>query len=326
MTGIFRANNPINTFLLFVYGLLLKFAWMLHPAIPAEDISYGFLYNHILAAIKPFLDPQPVSYFVIAYLFLFTQAISINQLVTSRKLMQKPNYLPAMSYLLITSFMKEWNTISPALIAGSILIWVLFRMTSLNSNRHVKSTLFNIGMAIGICSFLIVPSLVFTLFVIFSLVIIRPPKAAEWFITIIGVATPWYFCFAWLFFTNKLYSFYIPGFGFSYPVYKAFTPELAGLLSILILTVAGGFYVQSVSSKQVVQVRKSWVLILLYFLFSLSLTAICRQYTASCWLVALAPAAAFCGSAFFYLRMRWIPAVVQWLLAGLIFYIQYFQK
>jgi hypothetical protein len=39
--------------------------------------------------------------------------------------MQKPNYLPAMSYLLITSFFSEWNVLSAPMVVNTFLIWVL---------------------------------------------------------------------------------------------------------------------------------------------------------------------------------------------------------
>jgi hypothetical protein len=112
VTGIFRANNPLNTFLLFLYGLLLKFAWLLHPQIPVIHKSNGFLFYDIIESARPYLDAFPKSWFFMAYLLIFSQAVSLNQIITRRRMMQKPNYLPAMSYLLITSFFPEWNVLS----------------------------------------------------------------------------------------------------------------------------------------------------------------------------------------------------------------------
>ncbi|MEO9021040.1 MAG: DUF6427 family protein [Ginsengibacter sp.] len=326
MTGIFRANNPLNTFLLLVYGILLKFVWLLHPQIPVPQKSYGFLFNDVLTYIKPYLDGYPTGYFVIVYLLLFIQAISFNQLINSRKLMQKPNYLPAMSYLLITSFFAEWNVLSAPLVVNSLLIWVLARMSSLNNSQHPKSTLYNVGIVIGICSFLYLPSFSFALLIIFALMVTRPPRAAEWFITLIGILTPWYFLAAALFLTNNLYSFHLSGFGFSYPVYKSLTPELIGLLLIVLLTVAGGFFVQSTSSKQVVQVRKNWALLLLYLIVALAIPFINRTHMIEYWLLALVPVSAFIACAFYYPRLKWIPSLLQWIMVIFVLYMQYFQK
>ena len=326
MTGIFRTNNPLNTFLLLVYGILLKFVWILHPQIPVTQNSDGFLYQYILKGIKPYLDGYPTGYFIITFLLLFTQAIGLNQIIISRRLIQKPNYLPAMSFLLITSFFSEWNILSAPLIINSILIWVWSRMSNLNNNQHLKSTLYNVGIAIGICSFLYLPSLAFALLVIFALVITRPLKAAEWFITFMGIFTPWYFLAAWLFLTDNLYSFHLSGFGISYPVYQSLTQELVGLLIIILLTVSGFFVVQSTNSKQVVQVRKNWGLILIYLIVTLLIPFINRAFMMEYCVFTLIPASAFIGSAFYFPRIKWIPSLLQWLIVALVIYTEYFQK
>jgi hypothetical protein len=126
--------------------------------------------------------------------------------------------------------------------------------------------------------------------------------------------------------TNSLYSFHITGFGISYPVYSSLTHELAGLLLILLFTLAGMFLVQSANSKQVVQVRKNWGLILVFLIIAAAIPFVNHTYLAEYWLLSLVPAAAFIGSVFYYPRIKWIPSVLQWLLVAFVIYLQYFQK
>ena len=113
----------------------------------------------------------------------------------------------------------EWNVLSAPLLINTLLIWVWAKMSSLYNNKHAKSALFNIGMAIGVCSFFYFPALAFGIMVIFAILITRPPKVAEWLTGLIGVFTPWYFLFVWLFLTDKLYSFSLSGFQISRPVF-----------------------------------------------------------------------------------------------------------
>jgi hypothetical protein len=326
VTGIFRSNNPLNSFLLLIYGLLLKFIWLLHPHIPVVQKSNGFLFNDILNLIKPYLDPYPSFYFIIAYLLIYTQAISFNQLIIRRRLMQKPNYLPALSYLLVTSFFSEWNQLSAPLIINTLLIWVWAKMSNLNNSQHPKSTIYNAGIVIGICTFLYLPSFSFTMFAIISLIILRPPRAAEIFIAIIGILTPWYFLASWLFLTNKLYSFYLSGLDITYPSFQSMSITLTGFILILVMIIIGGFFVQSVSSKQVVQVRKNWGLMLLYLLIALATPFFDSIHRIEYWLLALTPAAAFIGCAFYYPRIKWVPAILHWVLVAFVLYAQYFHK
>jgi hypothetical protein len=241
-------------------------------------------------------------------------------------MMQKPNYLPAMSYLLVTSFFPEWNVLSAPLIINSILIWVWSKMSNLNNNHHPKATLFNMGIAIGIATFFYLPSFAFALFVILSLIITRPPKVAEWLITFIGIATPWYFLLAWLFLTNKLYSFHFFGFGISQTSYDLFYNEWTGIGLIVFMIILGAFYVRSFMNKQILQVRKNWGLMSLYLLISIAIPFIIISHNIGYWLLALVPASAFIGCGFYYPRVRWIPIVLQWLMAGFAIYMQYFKR
>lgn len=323
MTGIFRANNPLNTFLLFVYGLLLKMGWFIHPQIPEVRKVDGFLFNDLLAFIKPGLDSYPLSYSIITYLLLFSQAISFNQFIISRRLMQKPNYLPAMSYLLITSFFVEWNMLSAPLVINTFLIWVWAKMSSLYNNPHVKSTLFNISLAIGICSFLYFPSLAFTLLVVFALLITRPFRIAEWLIAFMGILTIWYFLFTWLFLTNRLYGFHLPGFHISYPLFNQNNIEYAGMILILLTLLIGGWFVQSHSGKQVVQVRKSWSLMWLYLVVALLILFINSSSNFEYWMLATVPAAAFVACTFYYVRLKWIAVVLHWMMVAFVIYMQF---
>ena len=326
MTGIFRANNPLNTFLLFVYGIFLKFVWLLHPQIPEIGKSSGFLFNDLLGVMKSYLGAYPSIYFVITYLLIFTQAVTFNQVITSRRLMHKPNYLPAMSYLLITSFFPEWNVLSAPLIINSFLIWIWAKMSNLNNNQHPKSTLFNVGIAIGICTFFYLPSFAFAALIILTLLITRPPKVAEWLITFIGILTPWYFLAAYLFFTNRLYSFRVSGLGLAHPLFKPNAMQIAGISFIGLMIIMGVFFVQSSVSKQILQVRKNWALLFLFLIISIAIPFIDLHHSIGYWLLALVPAAAFIGCAFYYPRTKWIPMILQWIMVGFVVYMQYFKK
>ena len=252
-----------------MYGLLLKLVWFIYPQIPVVQKSDGFLYNRILGNIKALFDGYPIMYSIITFVFLYTQALSFNRLLNNRRLMQKPNYLPAMSYLLITSFFAEWNILSAPLVINTLLIWVWAKMSSLYNNPHAKSTLYNIGIVIGISTFFYFPSLAFALMIIFALLITRPPRVAEWVIAILGIATPWYLLFAWLFLPINYTSFQVSGIHIDYPLFAKNNAQYIGIILILIATVIGSIYVQANARKQIVQVRKSWGLMVLYLIVAL---------------------------------------------------------
>jgi hypothetical protein len=326
VTGAFRTNNPFNTFMLLVYGLLLKLEMFISPQTPVIQKSDGFLYNKILATLKPIFDGYPVIYSIITYLFLYTQAISFNRLLNNRRLMQKPNYLPGMSYLLITSFFAEWSVLSAPLVINTLLIWVWAKMSSLYNNPHAKLTLYNIGIVIGITTFFYFPSLAFALMIIFALLITRPPRIAEWIIAMLGIATPWYFLFAWLFLTNKLYSFQVSGIHIDYPLFAKNNAQYMGITLILIAAITGSIFVQANLRKQIVQVRKSWGLIALYLIVALFISFINSSHNFQYWILAAVPLSALIASFFFYPTKKWIALSMHWIMVGFVIYMAIIKK
>ena len=115
MIKTFKANNPSNNFLLFVYGLVLKFGLFLHPVVPQSQASAGVLYKYFLQLLHPVGQSSPVIYSLITFLFLFIQALGFNTIVNTQRMLQRPTYLTGMSYLLITSVFADWYVLSAPL-------------------------------------------------------------------------------------------------------------------------------------------------------------------------------------------------------------------
>lgn len=323
MVGIFKANNPLNTFILFVYGVLLKLGWFLHPGIIKAQNADGFLFKELIAKLDPIAIRFPIIYPVITYALLFTQAIAFNKLISDQKLMQRSNYLPAMSYLLITSLFAEWNVLSATLIINTLLIWVWARMISLYNNNNAKSTLYNIGIAIGIATFFYFPSLAFAVLIVFALIVTRPFKMAEWLVAFLGIITPYYFYVGYLYLTDKLQGYNIPALKFSSPAFQNRTFELISIIALLLAFLIGIYFVQVNKRKQLVQVRKSWNLILFYLVVAVFIPFINATKTFEYWILAALPLSAFIAAAFFYPSKKWLPLTLHWLIVMLVIVISY---
>lgn len=323
MVGIFKANNPLNTFLIFIYGLLLKLEWFIDPRIPVIHKTDGFLFREILGKLETTGAHFPLVYPAITYLLLFTQAITFNKLINDQKMMQRANYLPAMSYLLITSMFGEWNILTAPLVINTLLIWVWARMSTLYSNTNPKTTLFNIGMMIGISTFFYFPSLAFVLLIVFALIVSRPFILAEWVVSILGIITPYYFLFSYLYLTDKLAGYRLPQFEVSYPKFDQNYWDLAGICLIILGFLIGGYFVQANFRKQLVQVRKRWSLLLLYLVVAVFVPFINATHTFEYWILTAIPLAAYIGCGFLYPVKRWLPLVLHWLMVLVVLIISY---
>jgi hypothetical protein len=327
VTGTFKANNPYNTFLLLVYGLLLKLPVFLHPVIPVTQQTDGFLYKALLGQLTKTIGSNiPFIYPLIAFLLLYTQAITFNKLSNDQRLMQKPNYLTAMAYLLITSLFKEWNILSAPLIVNTLLIWVWANMSGLYNNKNAKSTLFNIGIGIGIATFFYFPSIAFAVLIIAGLTITRPFKLAEWMVALLGIITPYYFLLAYVFLTDKWKGYKFPGFAVSLPRFYESRWAMAAIIIVLAATVTGLLFIRQNFRRQLVQARKSWNLIFIYFLVAVFIPFINATHSFQYWILCAIPLAAFIASAFFYPQKKLFPLLLHWTMVAFVIAFSYFVK
>lgn len=326
MTGTFKANNPYNTFLLLVYGIVLKLPMFLHPVKPVPQQTDGFLFKELLLQLSSVGDKLPAVYPLIAFVLLYTQAIIFNQLANGQRMMQKPNYLTAMAYLLITSLFKEWNVLSAPLIVNSLLVWVWARMAGLGNVKSVTSTLFNIGIAIGVSTFFYFPSIAFTVLVIFGLVVTRPFKLAEWLLCLLGIITPYYFLLSYVFLADKWKGYKLPGIAFSLPKFYESRWALAAIIIVLFATIVGLFYIRQNFLRQLVQTRKSWNLVFLYFFVAVGIPFINATHSFEYWILCAVPLSAFVGCAFLYPQKKWFPQVLHWLMVAFVIAFSYFVK
>ena len=310
--------------MLLFYGILLKLPLFLHPKVPQAQQIDGFLYKSLLDWLQPIGKGFPVIYSVIAFILLYTQAVYFNKLVNDLRIMQRPHFLTGMSYLLITSLFIEWSVLSSPLIINSLLIWVWSKMSGLYTNPKPKAALFNIGIAIGVCTFFYFPSLAFAALIIFGLAITRPFKLAEWLIALFGIITPYYFLLAYVFLTDKWKGYKFPGFAVTYPVFNETKWALAAIIIVLISSMIGIFYIQQNFRRQLIQARKSWNLIFLYLMVALFVPFVNATYTFNYWILCAVPLSAFLGAAFLYPAKNWFPVILHWIIVVFVVVISYF--
>ena len=163
---------------------------------------------------------------------------------------------------------------------------------------------------IGVSTFFYFPSLAFVLLIVFALIVSRPFILAEWIISILGIVTPYYFLFSWLFLTDKLYGYKLPQFEVSYPQFHQNYWELAGICLIILAFLIGGYFVQANFRKQLVQVRKRWSLLLLYLVVAIFVPFINATHTFEYWILTAIPLSAYVACGFLYPVKRWLPVVL----------------
>ena len=265
----------------------------------------------------------PVVFSFITFLLLFLQAVSFNKLVNDQRMLQKPNYLTGMSYLLVTSLFSEWFALSAALMANTILVWVWSRLSTLHNNTAARSTIFNIGLVIGLASFFYQPAIVFTLLFIVGLGITRPFRLNEWLLGLIGILTSFYFYAAWLFLSDRWRVYKLPRVDVSLPSFHETRWAVAAIVVVLLTMLPGAFFIRNNMRRQVVQTRKSWQLIYLYFIVA-AFVPFLNGNSFNSWILAAVPASLIIGAAFFYPDRKWFPLFIHWAMVALSVAVGYF--
>ena len=313
MVGLFRRKNPGNAFLLLFYGLILKFPIFLNPRLPVVSENDNYLYRQILKFIFSFTVQTPVVFSIITFLLLFLQASLFNRISNHHKLLAKPNFLPGMAYMLVTSLFISWNYFSAPLLVNTFMMWIWYRMLNVYNSQQPGSAIFNIGILLGLTSMVYFPAIFFTILLLFALLIMRPFRMREWAVGIIGITIPYYFLFILLYLTGKWnWSIVFPRIDFSLPIIPTsiwITVSMALLVAIFIM---GGFYVQANLSKMLIQVRKSWSLLLLYLIVVTGIIFIDGDEEYRNWMLTALPFAAFHSAAYFYPSQKLIPSVLHW--------------
>jgi len=167
VVGIFRQKNPGNNLLLLVYGLILKFGILLRPSQPLKQEGDHYLYTLLVRSLEPLHIPSFI-YGLAAFLLLLIQATLLNRISITQKMLPKPNYLPGMSYMLLTSLFVEWNHFSAPLLVNTLIIIMFYRMVNLYNTNKPLSAIFNIGLLTGIVTLLYKPAFVFVLMIPFT--------------------------------------------------------------------------------------------------------------------------------------------------------------
>lgn len=324
VTGIFKANNPYNVFLLFVYALLLKLPMFLWPVVPVAEQPDGFLYRMVLRWLHPVGENMPILYSFIAFLLLVFQALYINRIVNNHRLMQKINHLPGMTYLLITSLFSEWSYLSSPVIINTFTIFILSGLCNLHNSNNARGAVFNIGVMAGVATFFYFPSIAFGLLAITGLIVIRPFRLPEWIILLFGVLTPYYFLVSWLYLTDRLDEYQVPDVAVTVPVLRETTIGYIALVMIGLLLIAGTSFVQLNLRRQLVHTRKIWGLVFLYLLFSLFIPFLNETDNFEYWLIAALPVSIIASAAFLYPERKWFATIFHWGLVVIVILNAYF--
>ena len=85
----------------------------------------------------------------------------------------------------------------------------------------------------------------------------------------------------------------------------------------------GAYFVQTNLSKMLIQVRKSWSLLLVLLIVSVLIILVNPGNNYLHWLPVVLPLAAFHGAAYYYPNGRWFPLLMHWVIFAFVIMLNY---
>ncbi len=204
LTRLFRSTQISALVVLAVMALLM--GWVSYSyhfrIVPTNNTPF---YNLILRLYSGL----PVSfYFITVMILVISQALHFNWILNKHEVLYKASWMPAAVYLLISTILPPFFWFQPLIFANSILLFAIDKLFYLYKNEYPLAFEFDSCFLMALASLFYFPLIIFIVFYIVSILILRPFSWRDWIVGILGFGLPFFFAFVYYFWNNMLMSFY----------------------------------------------------------------------------------------------------------------------
>lgn len=242
MLFLFRTRQTLFNFLLLFYAALLQSRSFFLP--PLETASFQGLLSFPLIN---WADQQPVGAFFLRSALLFVEAFLINEIVNKNRISGEYNLLPGLFFILVSSILPEFIRLSPIHFINILLLLAIREIYSTYRIGDAATRIVNLGLLTGLASLFYFSSILFLVWAIAGLNIMRSLKLNEVFMLLSGFVIPYIFAGTWYFWYDNFAFFYEQQFlqaaGFldwpKHPIYGL--GFKLGCFALLVLLALGGY-------------------------------------------------------------------------------------
>lgn len=183
--GPVRQHSPFSLVIIPLLAIILWIPAFLHPVAPPAQVEMP-----LYSGLDQFFRAYPYAALSIGLVLLLCEAFLLNFVLHAHQVIIKKNWLPALLLVVFGSCSPGLLWPGPQQIAGILLIFVLHIL--LGTYRQDKSfaAIFNCGLLIGLAGQFYFPSLVFLVFGLISIIILRPFIWREWVMLLLGMLIP----------------------------------------------------------------------------------------------------------------------------------------
>lgn len=285
MLKFFKQRNPLLYPLLFIYTVGLN-AVLLHKP------DYHRSFDHSLISILFNIDITVFSQqtlFVVSIIFVFLQALLVNQIFHNYRLASDSSLLPSFIFITLEALFPESILPNAAFISLFLILMLIKYLLTLFDMQDAVQRIFFISFFVGIGGMIYSPMYLFIILIIIAIPSLKTPLSSEFAIIPFGFLTP-IFLLGMYFYTKGDLENFLTIFSSSFPQFALdFKGEImpnAIPIGFLVLVLSIGFLKDTfVFKNKIVRLSRYhrifayfFVLTLILFLFTSAVKADLSYY------------------------------------------------
>lgn len=302
-------NRQVAFFLL--APLLTAALWL--PAFRFPFVPRPQVPMPLYRLLEQFPVDHPMAATITAMFLIGLQALAFNYFVYKHQLLSKRSFLPALFFLVFASCSHGLLRFHAPLLANFFLLPALYLMFDTYRMDTAYSKVFYTGLLVSLASLVYFPALVFGLFFIVCLIILRPFIWREWIILLLGIAVPYVYAASYYYVTDQSAVFWqdmvaapVVNRDFFLALPVEYYP-LTAVVVLLLLATAGRLVAGSGAAT--LKTRKGISCLVWMSFFCLLAGIPAQDFAVAGFYFAIIPVSVFVSSIFLNARRTWLAEV-----------------
>ncbi|MGH1338427.1 MAG: hypothetical protein ACRBFS_20095 [Aureispira sp.] len=189
MLQLFRNNQIFTVIFVLIYALVFSVNTWLYEGISLA--SFEQLPSTIGAWLVDWVD-SPMTNRLTFIVLLLVQAFIVNLLINHFRLAKQHSYVPAVTYILVHFAGVGIDICSPVMLANSFMLWAFYSLLCSYEKRVSLATIFNVGFATAMAALCYYGFIVYGLWIMLALFLLRSFDPQEFIILLGGFFVPFF--------------------------------------------------------------------------------------------------------------------------------------